>query len=162
MLARFAFDSRRKVKEDSVKPKAFQPNRNSKVSIFCILDLTCPEIIEIGKRAGGEMAHNKGSEVVLYGWARFQYDALKGTNLRVEWDDTCDYGKHANILNWPDDSGQRLLLQMDLAKSSDPVRIDAIRIQPPVLQGRLPSVRHHRGSARLERGRLRYRRCPEG
>ena len=129
MLARFAID-KGKISKDAVKPKAFEPNRESQVSVFFITDLTCPEVIEIGKKVGEEIAQERGHQVKFFGWAAFRCSMLKGTDLRIETDDTCDYGDHANILGWPSDAELRMRLQIELAGGSLPVRIPTVLIAP--------------------------------
>ena len=129
MLARFAID-KGKISKDAVKPKAFEPNRESQVSVFFITDLTCPEVIEIGKKSAKRSLKSGDTKLSFLVGRAFRCSMLKGTDLRIETDDTCDYGDHANILGWPSDAELRMRLQIELAGGSLPVRIPTVLIAP--------------------------------
>lgn len=129
LLARFAID-KGKVTRDAVRPKAFEPNSEYKVSVFFIAGLTPSEICEIGRGVGEEIAQERSSTVRLFGWARFCCAIVIDTGLTIMPDDSCEYGDHANILGWPTDSELRMRLQVELASKSCPVRIKTVSCNP--------------------------------
>ena len=50
-----------------VRPKLFEPGRDSRLSVFSIQDLTYAEILEIGT----QVVKNHNTAQRLYGWAEF-------------------------------------------------------------------------------------------
>ena len=133
-IARFAIDKGRLGKDkhmnDVVRPKAFAPNSDLQVSVFFITELSHSAVKNIGVQVGNERAKKEGRTLKLYGWAEFQSSLVTRFGLRIQRDDSCTYGDHANILGWPQDAQERMSLQVDLAAGSSAARIKTITCNP--------------------------------
>lgn len=129
VLSRFAF-SKNQVTQERVRPKVFEPNILLQVSVFIVTDLSQDAICEIGKRVGTEIAQEQSRRVRLFGWAQFLLSVVMELGLRIERDNSCEYGQHANILGWPEDTEALMRLQVELAYEAKPVRIRTITCSP--------------------------------
>ena len=107
-----------------VKPKLFEPTKDLRLSVFRASGLGCIEIKDAGKEVVRRHRNAKG----LYGWGEVSEDAVGDTGLRINHDDIPR--GHSNIINWPQDSAQRKLIQQRLASQSTAVKINPIQVSP--------------------------------
>ena len=115
LLARFAVESK-KLNASEVKPKLFEPNRKSELSVSYIEGLECAEI----SQRGVDVAKKQGKER-LYGWAEISEETVLKANLTIDRDD--DPPGHANIIDWPEKKDERIEKQIFLAQNSEPIKL---------------------------------------
>lgn len=109
-FARFA-DERRKITQNSAKPKLFEPNKSGNLSIFDLTNRTDQQVCELGVKY---VAKPKGRR--LYGWGKLSYLQIKQVGLQINKDDHPP--GHANIIGWPDAVEDRKSKSQKLAKAS--------------------------------------------
>ena len=126
-LARFATESGR-LTDFVVKPKLFEPNRKLKLSVFRVSRLRSAEIVCIGKKVVRE--HQTAER--LHGWGELNESAVTDAGLEIDYDE--DPLRHANIIAWPQNSGERKSMQQILASKSTPVRFS-----PPIQVSQEPT-----------------------
>ena len=117
LFARFALESK-KIKKDRVPHKLFEPRKDRTLSVQAIDDLDCPTIKSIGKSVAENSKKN------FYGWAEIKRSVIEGVNLKLCVDNDPHCG-HATIRSWPEEKGDRLLLQQKLAAASRPVLLSS-------------------------------------
>ena len=107
-LARFVFDKKHIDKKMMVKPDAFLPHGSpAETSVFRTHDLNEDEIWAIGATVAEKRQPS------LKARADILVRALLGTPLRLVPDDNPP--RHANIVGWPDEKSDQLLLAINLA-----------------------------------------------
>ena len=89
------------------------------LSVSFIDGLECDEICELGKEAGRR--HKTAKQ--LFGWAAICAKNVRELGLRIERDDNPP--RHANVLDWPDDSRLRKEIRLKLARHAYPVLLPA-------------------------------------
>jgi hypothetical protein len=90
-----------------VKPGAFLPPPNLKLSVFCTGGLSGDQIWALGERYIA--AH-------IYGRAELRIAAVSDIGLRVDLDNRPP--RHANILGWPTQKSAQKLCALKLAEKS--------------------------------------------
>ena len=116
-LARFAFEkSSRFYADGRAKPKLFEPNLNENddmvLSIAKIDGCDQESIIDIGIDAATRNINAKK----LVGWAAFSKSDVLEVNESLSISDDNGPEWHAEIVDWPEDTGKHLRVQQDLAK----------------------------------------------
>ena len=96
---------------NSVKPAAFQPPSNLRLSVFRIDKLTLEEVWEIG-RVNVVSAMPLPKENV-YGFANIIASAVYKTHLDVDPDNNPP--RHADIVQWPQEKSERKSIAQELA-----------------------------------------------
>ena len=110
-LARFITSKRWYSREKNVvKPQAFMPPRDLKLSVFRIDNLSEPEIWKIGfKKVIDKMNQPKN----LHGRADIQALNILGISLQINPDNIPP--RHANIIGWPELKEERKSIAQELA-----------------------------------------------
>lgn len=108
-LARYIF-SRSHFSTTRVKPRAFHPPPNLRLSVFRIQELEDSDIWAIG----GNIASER--DETLRARADITVGAVEQRGLSVEPDNTPP--RHATICAWPPEKSARLLKAQELAKAS--------------------------------------------
>ena len=85
------------------------------LSVSFIDDLECDEVRDLGVETGRR--HRTAKQ--LFGWAVLRAEEIRELGLRIERDDNPP--RHANILDWPDDSRLRKEKRLKLARHACPV-----------------------------------------
>ena len=93
---------------NSVKPAAFQPPPNLRLSVFRIDGLILEEVWEIGRV---NVAPLPGKDV--YGFANIMASAVYKTHLDVDPDNNPP--RHADIVQWPQEKSERKSIAQELA-----------------------------------------------
>jgi hypothetical protein len=96
--------------KDIVKPQAFMPPPNLKLSVFRIDNLSEPEIWKIGIN---KVINKINKPTNLHGRADIQALNILGNNLQIEPDNTPP--RHANIIGWPELKEKRISIAQELA-----------------------------------------------
>ena len=102
-----------------VRPKLFEPGRDSRLSVFSIQDLTYAEILEIGT----QVVKNHNTAQRLYGWAEFSEADVEEVGLQVERDDVPP--RHSSIVGWPIKDSERKEITLALAQRASAVVLDS-------------------------------------
>jgi hypothetical protein len=95
-----------------VKYVVFMPAPNGETSVFRISSLSANEIWDIGDR---EVAQKRG--LPLLGRADILAFQILSRNLKLIPDNSSS--RHANIVNWPTEKSEQILIAIELAKSSE-------------------------------------------
>lgn len=96
--------------KDIVKPQAFMPPPNLKLSVFRIDNLSEPEIWKIGIK---KVINKMNKPTNLHGRADIQALKIFDSNLQIEPDNTPP--RHANIIGWPELKEKRISIAQELA-----------------------------------------------
>ena len=99
--------------KDIVKPQAFMPPPNLKLSVFRIGNLSEPEIWKIGIK---KVINKMNKPTNLHGRADIQALNILGNNLQIEPDNTPP--RHANIIGWPELKEEQKSMAQELAAKS--------------------------------------------
>lgn len=99
--------------KNAVKPKAFMPRTDLRLSVFRIDGLNLEDIWEIGQK---HVINNMPKPKILYGIADIKVFQVQGKELSVDPDDNPI--RHANIVGWPEDIARRQLIALELAAES--------------------------------------------
>ena len=94
--------------KNSVKPIAFLPPPNLRLSVFRVDGLTLEEAWETGQ---ANVMPSPGQ--YLHGFADIKASAVYQTNLDVEPDNHPP--RHADIVGWPQEKSERKLIAQELA-----------------------------------------------
>lgn len=101
-------------RDNAVKPRAFMPPSDLKLSVFRTDGLSEEQIWEIGeKRVIQAMSQAK----TLYGRADIKVASVLEVNLSVDPDNVPE--RHANIIGWSADKARRQSLAQELAAESN-------------------------------------------
>jgi hypothetical protein len=107
-LCRFVFSkSHIDSRSGRVTSAVFMPPRDLKLSVFRIKELSEQDVLEIGKKVG------KVSDRKLVGHANLAVKEFEKRDLQIQADNKPI--RHANVINWPDEKAQRLILAQELA-----------------------------------------------
>lgn len=101
-------------KSNTVKPRAFMPARDLRLSIFRIDGLTLEELWEIGQR---EVINAMPIKKQLYGVADIKAREIQEVELEVECDNRPP--RHANIIGWPTEKDKQKIIALELAAESN-------------------------------------------
>ena len=93
---------------NSVKPVAFLPPLNLRLSVFRIDGLTLEEAWGIGQ---ANVVPSPGQD--LHGFADIKASAVYQSNLDVEPDNRPP--RHADVVGWPEEKSERKLIAQELA-----------------------------------------------
>ncbi len=118
LLARFATEKKR-ITQQAVKRKLFQPNKQLQTSVFRIGDLSREDIQAVGV----EVVHQHPNARCLYGWAELPVQAVYDVGLQIEHDDNPP--GHSNIVGWPEETDKSNQLQHELALRARPVLLSS-------------------------------------
>ena len=102
---------------NTVKPKAFMPPSDLKLSVFRIDDLQLEEIWEIGQK---HVIDKMSKPKVLYGLADIKVFRVQEKNLKVDPDNKPI--RHANIVGWPEgpeNKARRQSIAQELAAEAE-------------------------------------------
>ena len=121
-LTRFAVEGG-KIKDDVVKPKLFEPNRQNELSVFRTGGLSQHEVGDLGLQVVGK--HPKASR--LHGWARIERDDVENENTGLRVIDDDNPPRHSNIIGWPKpkERAKVLSLMQSLASKASPHLLDS-------------------------------------
>lgn len=97
----------------SVRPKAFDPPPNLRLSVFRIDGLSAQEIWTNGQI---NVINRMPQPRPLYGFANIKVLEVQATSLTVDPDDNPP--RHASIVGWPQDKSERILLTQELASKA--------------------------------------------
>ncbi len=100
--------------KNEVKPKAFMPPPDLKLSVFRIDELSLEQIWDTGEK---EVIQEMPVTKVLYGLAKIKVLKVHEENLSVDPDNIP--ARHANIVGWPEDKGRRLSIAQGLAAEAE-------------------------------------------
>jgi len=108
-LSRYIFNERHiDVQHRRIKPGAFIPPANSRLSVFRISGLLEDIIWDIGKKVGN-ISHRK-----LCGRADVIAFEFEKRGFQIEANDNPP--RHADIIRWPDEKAKRLSIAQELAE----------------------------------------------
>ena len=110
------------MRQTTVTPKLFEPPKDLKLSVSQIHDLDYPEIVPLGL----EVVKKSHTSQTLYGWGELQIQDVEEAGLLVDLND--DPPRHAHIIGWPKEPGERKLRQKLLARIARRVPCD-----PPIV-----------------------------
>jgi len=96
--------------KDIVKPPAFMPPPNLKLSVFRIDNLSEPDIWKIGIE---KVINKMNKPTNLHGRADIQALNIFDSNLQIEPDNIPP--RHANIIGWPELKEERKSIAQELA-----------------------------------------------
>lgn len=110
-LARYLTQSKHyRLQDHSVKPKAFEPPSDLRLSVFRIDGLTIEEVWETGlANVIARMSEPRN----LYGIADIKASASRDVGLDIDPDNTPQ--RHACVVGWPEDKSKQMLIQHELA-----------------------------------------------
>ena len=94
----------------SVKPKAFMPPHDLRLSVFRIDSLNLEEVWEIGER---EVINAMSQPKELYGVADIKASKVQEKDLRIDPDDNPP--RHASIIGWPEEKPRQKSIAQELA-----------------------------------------------
>jgi len=97
----------------SVKPKAFDPPPNLRLSVFRIDNLAIEDVWQIGQE---HVINIMPQPRNLYGYADIKADKAQDLNLDIDADNNPP--RHASIVGWPEDKSERKLIAQELAANS--------------------------------------------
>jgi len=100
--------------KNSVRPKAFMPPTNLRLSVFRIEGLSLEKVWGIGQKVIEAMPTPK----ILYGVADIKVAKVRENELEVDADNIPTLG-HANIIGWPEDKGKQKLIAQSLAAEAN-------------------------------------------
>ncbi|MCD6177557.1 MAG: hypothetical protein J7K29_06945 [Candidatus Cloacimonetes bacterium] len=103
-----------------VKSAAFMPNRNQKLSVFCIDELVEEEIWEIGYN---NISIPTSKEI--YARANIEAEDILTTILEIDNNNTPL--RHADIIGWPSEKEDQKGIALELSRKS------ALVIKPPLI-----------------------------
>ena len=92
--------------KNSVRPKAFMPPPNLRLSVFRIDGLQLEEVWEIGQR---EVIEAMLTPKILYGVADIKVAKVRENDLEVDPDNNPSLG-HANIIGWPQNKEKQKII----------------------------------------------------
>ncbi|PIU22971.1 MAG: hypothetical protein CO103_06150 [Chloroflexi bacterium CG_4_9_14_3_um_filter_45_9] len=98
------------VPTSSVKPKAFEPPADLRLSVFRIDGLTIEDVWRIGQL---KMINSMPQPRTLHGVADIKASAVQDLNLTVDPDN--NPLRHASIVGWPEDKSERKSITQQLA-----------------------------------------------
>ena len=96
--------------KNTVKPKAFMPPLDLRLSVFRIDNLSEPEIWKIGFQ---EVIEKMKQPLNLHGRADIQALNILVNNLQIDPDNTPP--RHASIIGWPELKEERISIAQELA-----------------------------------------------
>jgi len=96
--------------DNAVKPKAFMPPPNFRLSVFRIAGLSTEAVWDMGQR---EVINNMLQPRTLHGMADIKVLSVQKNNLIVDPDNTPF--RHANIIEWPEEKEKRKIIAQELA-----------------------------------------------
>jgi len=96
----------------SVRPAAFLPPPDYRLSVFRIDGLTAENVCQIGQR----QVISKRPERTLHGFANIVAQAFLDANLTMDPDNNPP--RHASIGGWPEDKEEQMLIAIELAASA--------------------------------------------
>jgi len=96
--------------QNAVKPKAFMPPTDLKLSVFRIDGLGLKEIWETGQK---HVIENMPTPKTLYGLADIKVSKVQERYLTVDPDN--EPPRHANIIGWPESIARRQSIAQELA-----------------------------------------------
>ena len=115
VLARFLLESSKFSRTaNNVKARAFHPPPDRKLAVYRTLGLSNSTIAELGNQEVAELAGK-----TLYGWGNLICSEVLEIHdgcLSVEPDNVPP--KHANIVGWPDEKSEVLLIAQELAQKA--------------------------------------------
>jgi hypothetical protein len=118
LLARFVLQgSHVRSSNQTVKPDAFIPPPNGKMSVTRHLMATEEEIWEVGRRVATQRSKT------LYGRGDVTASAYRAQNLSVEADDIPGNPNHTHVLNWPSDKAAQKMIASEIAAAAKYVPI---------------------------------------
>jgi hypothetical protein len=94
----------------SVKPKAFDPPPNLRLSVFRIDGLTIDEVWNCGQK---NVINTLPQPRNLHGYANIKASSVEDVSLNIDPDNTPP--RHACIVGWPEDKSERMLITQELA-----------------------------------------------
>lgn len=111
-LARFLLSKRHYARtKGAIRPGAFLPPPDLRLSVFRTQGLELDEIWELGAREAAAP-----SDRTLYGSAHVVTSQVRAQYLDVEADEPPD--RHANIIGWPADKNARTAIAQGLARDA--------------------------------------------
>lgn len=111
-LARYIFSSSHiRTSDSTVKPEAFSPPRDLRLSVTRHLDLNEENLWRLGRNAGIRRPDSK-----LYGRADLQAIVPRNQSLDVESDPLPDNQEHAVVIKWPEDKPLQKIIALELAR----------------------------------------------
>lgn len=96
--------------KNAVKPKAFMPPSDLKLSVFRIDGLSLKQIWEIGEQ---QVIQAMPQTKVLYGLANIKVAKVNEVSLSIDPDNRPM--RHANIIGWPANKARRQSIAQELA-----------------------------------------------
>jgi hypothetical protein len=110
-LARYLTQSNHfRPQDHSVKPKAFAPPPDLRLSVFRIDGLTIEAVWEIGQ---ANVVDRMSEPRNLHGIADVKASAIRDVDLQIDPDNVPP--RHACIVGWPEDKSKQILIQLELA-----------------------------------------------
>lgn len=101
-LARYIVNDRwYKKSTREVKPRAFEPPPDNRLSVFRILCMNCQEILENGQT---NVVDKRPDNTQLHGFAEIMMSDVEDLMLKIDPDNIPE--RHASIIGWPDDLGE--------------------------------------------------------
>lgn len=97
----------------SVKPKAFEPPANLRLSVFRVDGLTIEDVWQIGQE---KVVNKMPQPRTLHGFADIKARAVADLSLAIDPDN--EPPRHASIVGWPEDKSKKKLVAQQLAASS--------------------------------------------
>ncbi|MCX5999393.1 MAG: hypothetical protein NTU41_07325 [Chloroflexi bacterium] len=110
---------------NSVKPQAFEPPPDLRLSVFRIDGLTVDEVWQNGRV---NVVNAMSPPRTLYGMASIKAAAVRNARLDIDADNTPP--RHACIVGWPQDKDKRMLAAQRLAALAS-----LVLVPPPVDAG---------------------------
>ncbi len=111
-LSRFVLKERYIRANNTVKPAAFEPNKNGETSVFRISGITNNEIWDIGDR---EVAPKRNRPIL--GRADINTAIVISNELKVIPSEPPK--RHADITGWPDERSKQKQIELELAAESE-------------------------------------------
>ena len=96
----------------SVKPAAFLPPPDHRLSVFRIDGLTTEDVCQIGQQ---RVISNMPGRT-LHGFANIVAQAFGDAKLTITADN--NPARHASVVGWPEDKDEQMLIAIELAASA--------------------------------------------
>jgi hypothetical protein len=96
----------------SVKPAAFLPPPDNRLSVFRIDGLNTEDVCQIGQ----QKVVSKMTGRTLHGFADIVAQAFLDVKLTVDPDN--NPARHASVVGWPEDRDKQMLIAIELAASA--------------------------------------------
>ena len=96
-----------------VKPAAFEPPPDLRLSVFRIDGLVIADVWRIGKE---QVIEKMKVPAKLHGFADIKASTIQDSNLSIESDN--DPPRHASVVGWPEEKQKRKLIAIELASRS--------------------------------------------